>query len=80
MKSMMNTVANPTREENVRCKAFAGQGVKLHRVRVSFDVGGMASVTVWDSVAGHFTRCHSISPKAQRRIVAIISKGGYIVE
>lgn len=73
MKTEMNNVANPTREMNFRCKAFAGQGVKLHRVRGAVDENGVASVTVWDSIAGHFTRCHSISPETQQRIVSLLS-------
>jgi len=71
---------NPTREGNVRCKAFSHQGVKLNRVRVTFDERGEADLTVWDEVAGHFTRCHAIKPRRWGRIVAILTKGGDISE
>jgi hypothetical protein len=48
----------------VRCKAFAGEGVREHRVEI--DAAG--AVRVWDSVAGHYTTCHSLSASAIRRI------------
>lgn len=72
--------ANQSREANIKCKAFSGQGVRLNRVRVDFDDAGNADVTVWDSVAGHFTRCHSIKPSRQGRIVSIITQSGVIAE
>ena len=52
------------RELTFRAKAFAGEGIREHRVRV--DTHG--TVRVWDSVAGHYTTCHSLSESAIRRI------------
>lgn len=52
-------------EMTVRAKAFSGEGVRQHRVMVD-DV----NVRVYDSVAGHFTLCHSLSKKTVARIIA----------
>lgn len=54
----------------VRCKAFSGQGVKNHRVMVECD----GSVLVWDVIAGHYTRCHSLSKSTQRKIAKKLLK------
>lgn len=40
-----------------RCRPFAGHPIAMHMVRVEG-----ADVLVYDEIAGHFTRCHSISP------------------
>jgi hypothetical protein len=53
-----------TREIETRARAFAGRGVEEVRCRV--DAAG--TVLVWDSVAGHFTNCHSLGESAIRRI------------
>ncbi len=47
-----------------RAKAFAGRGVEPIRARVMED----GTVQVWDAVAGHYTRCHSLGKSAMRRI------------
>jgi hypothetical protein len=54
----------------IRCKAFAGQGVRLHQIMVDADTceGKRGAVRVWDDLCGHFTACHSISEKAVQRI------------
>lgn len=52
-----------TTKLTIRAKAFAGRGVET--IRCTVDAG---SVRVWDSTAGHYTLCHSLSPAAQRRI------------
>jgi len=49
-----------------RVKAFEGEGARNHALNV---VDG--EVRVYDSVAGHYTTCHSISPRAQKRIVRL---------
>jgi hypothetical protein len=51
------------REITMRCKAFSGEGVRTNRLRVESD----GTVAVWDSVAGHYTACHSLSDSARRR-------------
>jgi hypothetical protein len=38
----------------------------LVHARVAVEPDG--SVLVWDSIAGHYTRCHSLGPSAVRRI------------
>ena len=49
----------------VRAKAFSGEGVAVHRVMVDD-----ANVRVWDSIAGYYTLCHSLSQASIRRIIA----------
>jgi hypothetical protein len=66
-------IKTPTKaqvEMTVRCKAFSGEGVKEHRVRVD-DV----SVRVLDPVSGHYTLCHSLSKAAIKRIIARAESG-----
>lgn len=46
-----------------RAKAFDGYPIGAHRFEIDGD-----EIRVWDSVAGHYTLCHSLSPSAQRRI------------
>jgi len=55
-------------EMTVKAKAFAGQGVRSHRVMVD-DL----NVRVFDSVAGYYTLCHSLSKSAIRRIIKAAS-------
>lgn len=57
-------MANTSREFTVRARAFSSEGVREHRVQV--DSRGV--IRVWDSVAGHYTSCHSLSQRVQRRI------------
>ena len=47
----------------MRCRAFSGEGVRENRVTVGAD----GIVRVWDSVAGHYTTCHSMAESAQAR-------------
>jgi hypothetical protein len=47
----------------IRARAFSGGKVEAVRCRVESD----GTVRVWDSVAGHYTTCHSLSAAAQRR-------------
>jgi hypothetical protein len=53
----MNATQNQDVVVNVMVKPFSGQRRKMHRCMVS--PGG--TVRVWDSVAGHYTLCHSLS-------------------
>lgn len=48
----------------IRTKAFSGEGIKKHRVMVDAD----GTVRVYDSVAGYYTTCHSLSQGTQARI------------
>lgn len=51
-------------EITARAKAFSGRGIGTYRFAVDAD-----GVRVWDAVAGHYTRCHSLSREAEKRIV-----------
>ena len=53
-----------TREITCRARAFAGRGIETIRCRLDAD----GSVLVWDSLARHYTRCHSLGESAIRRI------------
>lgn len=53
-----------------RAKAFSDEGVREHKIKVDSD----GTVRVWDSVAGHYTTCHSLSVGAQRRLVTEAKK------
>ncbi len=53
-----------------RARAFSGQRIRTHKFMVS---AGM--VRVWDSIAGHYTTCHSLSPAATRRILRLAGFG-----
>ena len=44
---------------------FFGGHIETRRVQVDPD----GYVWVWDDVAGHYTTCHSLSPRALARIV-----------
>ena len=43
----------------------------VERRRVIVEADG--SVLVWDEVAGHYTRCHSLSRRAERRIARSVA-------
>ena len=64
----MNTTITEIRIQSeiitARSKAFSGEGVRLHTFSVDLD----GTVRVWDSVAGHFTACHTLSESAQKRL------------
>lgn len=45
-------------------KAYTGEGPKLHRVQVDGKI-----VSVWDPVAKAFTRVHSTSERAKKRLI-----------
>ena len=47
----------------IKAKAFSGGRVENCRCMVDAD----GTVRVWDSVAGHYTTCHSLSKSAQER-------------
>ena len=50
------------KEIKMRVKAFSGEGIRDYRVLVDND-----DVLVWDSVAGHYTTCHSLCGSAIKR-------------
>lgn len=51
-------------EVQIRASAFRGHGITKQRMLVN-DISG--EVQVFDDVAGHFTRCHSLSKNAVAR-------------
>jgi WD40 repeat protein len=51
-------------EITARAKAFSNEGIKTNYFLVSSD----GTVRVWDSVAGYYTTCHSLSKSAESRI------------
>jgi hypothetical protein len=53
-------------EFELRCRAFSGEGVRANWLRVTAD----DVVLAYDSVAGHYTRCHSLTPATERRALA----------
>lgn len=48
----------------VRCKAFSAEGVRENRVRFAAD----GTVSVYDSVAGHYTIHHALSAQKIARL------------
>jgi hypothetical protein len=55
-----------------RARAFSGRGIETIRCRLDAD----GSVLVWDSLAGHYTHCHSLGQSAIRRIRRIAKERG----
>lgn len=59
------------------CRPFRGFARAPHRIL--FDVGADErdpDARVWDSVAGHFTRCHALSRRSQIRLLRAALKAG----
>lgn len=54
-----------------RAKPFPGEQSKVHNFAVDPDE---QSVAVWDHVAGHYTRCHSLSETAEARILRLANQ------
>lgn len=51
-----------------RAKAFSGEGVREHIFSVDL---ADKNVRVWDSVAGHYTTCHSLTASAKSRVLKL---------
>ena len=51
---------------SARVKAFAAEGVRWNQVVVDLVD---QSVRVWDEVAQHYTRCHSLSDRCRQTLV-----------
>jgi hypothetical protein len=56
------TEDNMSKIITIRAKAFTNEGVRENKVMVDGD-----TISVWDSVAGHYTTCHSLSKSAISR-------------
>lgn len=50
-----------------RARFFSGFGVETLRVLVDKE----NKVYVWDEIAGHFTSMHSLSSRAEKRIIKL---------
>lgn len=57
-------MATTSKTIRVRAKVFTGRGIETVLAMVELD----GTVKVYDPIAGHYTRCHSISPQTQARI------------
>ena len=53
----------------LKAKAFAGCGVESIKAMIDQD----GKVVVYDDVAGYYTRCHSLSKSAERRIRKLLA-------
>lgn len=58
------TQTQTTISGTARAKFFSGNGIETCNVELHPD----GSIWVWDSVAGHYTPCHSLSASAAKRI------------
>ena len=67
----MNAATKVSYEVNARAKAFSSEGVRENRFCVDLSDN---SVRVWDSVAGHYTDCHSLNESAKRRIIRLVKQ------
>jgi hypothetical protein len=63
---MATVLKNNDVELTIRCKAFSGEGARENKLLV--EPGRNGAVLVWDSVAGHYTACHSLSARTQAKI------------
>lgn len=54
----------------IRCKAFTGSAVKINKIHVSDD----GTVEVWDSAAGHYTRCHALTARSIGKISRLLGE------
>ena len=52
-------------EFDARCRAF-GRRMGMHHIHVSVPD---RAVRVWDEIAGHYTRCHSLSDRTVQRFL-----------
>ncbi|HEX5444057.1 MAG TPA: hypothetical protein VFW87_09525 [Pirellulales bacterium] len=60
----MTSTRTTDRIVTARAKVWSGRGVTRER----FSVAPNGTVRAWDSVAGHYTTCHSMSDAAMARI------------
>ena len=68
-----NNVIEADRFLTIRCRAFSGEGVRENRIMVSADkMRGCdvieGDVRVWDSVAGCYTSCHTLTPRTIAKV------------
>lgn len=66
---MKTTATNSEIKITARAKAFSGYPIGTYKFLVSAD-----DVRVWDSVAGAYTNCNSLSDGAKRRIRKLATK------
>jgi hypothetical protein len=56
-----------TKNITARAKAFSTEGVGTYRFQIETD----GTIRVYDSVAGHYTLCSSLSPSARKRLIQL---------
>lgn len=54
-----------------RAKVFSNEGVRRYRFAIDMDRG---EVRPYDSIAGHYTTCHSMSQDTANRILKLARK------
>tara|TARA_R110000868_G_scaffold171274_1_gene406959 strand:+ start:418 stop:624 length:207 start_codon:yes stop_codon:yes gene_type:complete len=59
---------------NIKCKAFSGEKVKINKIHVGDD----KVVRVWDSVAGHYTSCHSLTSRSIGKIQRLLQENNHL--
>jgi hypothetical protein len=59
----------------IRCRAFTGDRIKINRISVDGD----GLVRVWDSVAGHFTACHSLTRRSMGKIASSMAENNSLM-
>lgn len=65
----MNASTN-TGDKKITARANAFGYMDEHKFLIESD----GSVLVWDRIAGHYTRCHSLSKSARSRLVKLSQK------
>lgn len=71
MPKNIDTAAIEAIQLMARAKPFTSEPVGEYRFSVESD----GTVRVWDSVAGHYTLCHSLTSRSARRIANIARAG-----
>ena len=70
----MKTYSRPWVYFLAKCSPFAGRPHKAYTIRVDIEHG---FVCVWDTIAHHYTHCHSLS---QRTVGRFLRRGLTIAE
>lgn len=50
-----------------KCRAFSCEGIKTNTLALDAD----GKINVWDFFAGHYTRCHILTARTQRRLARL---------
>ncbi len=66
---MVKTKSKSEIELSVVCSPWAGVRSAIHTVLVN--VGEFPRVRVWDPIGKHYTLCHNLTRRSERRIIEI---------